>query len=233
MSDSKGFTIRFENRLLAAVPSEEYERLSPNLELVSFPKSRILYEAGDTMQCAYFLNSGMASFLAITEKGQTIDIGMVGNEGFIGDDIIAKVGVTPCRVMTQFPCEALRVEAEPLLAEFNRGGKLQELLLRYTHVLKAQLVQASVCLPFHNYRQRLCRWLLVTSDCLQSDSFRSDAGAYCDYAREAPQPHQHRGHRAKAAWLDRLQPARPDEDPRSQRARSCGVRRRSHYQRKS
>ncbi len=96
---------------------------------------------------------------------------MVGSEGFIGDDIILKAGIALCRIMTQFPCEALRVEAEPLLLEFNRGGKLQELLLRYSYVLKTQLVQATVCLPFHNYRQRLCRWLLVTSDCLQSDSF--------------------------------------------------------------
>jgi len=144
-----------ENRLLAALPHDEYDRLSRNLELIRLPRNRILYEAGEAVQYAYFLIGGMASFLSITEDGQTIDICMVGNEGFIGDDIIAKVGVTPCRVMTQFPCEALRLEAEPLLAEFNRGATLHELLLRYTHVLKRQLVQATVCLPFHSYRQRL------------------------------------------------------------------------------
>jgi CRP-like cAMP-binding protein len=153
------------------LPSDEYERLLPNLELVRLPRNRILSEAGEALEYAYFLNGGMASFLALTEDGQTIDIGMVGSEGFIGDDIIAKVGITPCRVMTQFPCETLRIEGKPLLVEFDRGGKLQELLLRYAHVLKKQLVQASICLPFHTYRQRLSRWLLVTSDCLQSDSF--------------------------------------------------------------
>jgi CRP-like cAMP-binding protein len=160
-----------ENALLASLPREEYERLLPNIELVHLPRNRVLCEAGEALQYAYFLNSGMASFLAITEDGQTIDICMVGSEGFIGDDIIAKVGITPCRVMTQFPCEALRIEAKPLLDEFNRGGKLQELLARYSHVLKTQLVQATICLPFHSYRQRLSRWLLVTSNCLQSDSF--------------------------------------------------------------
>lgn len=170
MAQSEEFRL-IKNRLLAALPPDEYERLSPCFELVRLPRNRILYEAGDTMQYAYFLNSGMASFLAITEEGQTIDIGMVGNEGFIGDDLILKVGIAPCRVMTEFPCEALRVDAEPMLAEFNRGGELQELLLHYTHVLKTQLVQASICLPFHSYRQRLSRWLLVTSDCLHSDNF--------------------------------------------------------------
>jgi CRP-like cAMP-binding protein len=160
-----------ENRLLAALQPDEYERLSSSLELVRLPRNRILYEAGEPIQHAYFLNSGMASFLSITEDGETIDICMVGNEGLIGDDIIARVGITPCRVMTQFPCDALRLGAAQLIDEFNRGGRLQELLLRYSHVLKTQLVQASVCLPFHTYRQRLSRWLLVTSDCLQSDSF--------------------------------------------------------------
>jgi len=170
MSASKEST-RPENHLLAGLTREEYERLSVDLDLVRLPRNRILYEAGEAINHAYFLNGGMASFLAITEDGQTIDICMVGNEGFIGDDIISKVGFTPCRVMTQFPCEALRIEAEPLLVEFNRGGKLLELMLRYSHVLKTQLVQASICLPFHSYRQRLSRWLLVTGDCLQSDSF--------------------------------------------------------------
>jgi len=119
------------NRLLAALPRDEYERLSRNLELIRLPRNRILYEAGEGVQCAYFLIGGMASFLSITEDGQTIDICMVGNEGFIGDDIIAKVAVTPCRVMTQFSCDALKIEAERLLVEFNRAGKLQELLMRY------------------------------------------------------------------------------------------------------
>jgi CRP-like cAMP-binding protein len=160
-----------ENRLLAALPRDEYERLAPNLEFIRLPRNRILCEAGEALEYAYFLNGGMASFLSITEEGQTIDICMVGSEGFIGDDIIAKVGITPCRVMTQFPCEVLRIEGKALVVEFNRGGKLQALLLRYSHVLKTQLVQASICLPFHSYRQRLSRWLLVTSDCLRSDSF--------------------------------------------------------------
>ncbi|HKZ79489.1 MAG TPA: hypothetical protein VJ124_14535 [Pyrinomonadaceae bacterium] len=43
-------------------------------------KSRILNEAGETIHHAYFLNSGMASLLAITEEGQTIDIGMVATK---------------------------------------------------------------------------------------------------------------------------------------------------------
>jgi CRP-like cAMP-binding protein len=61
-----------ENRLLAALLRDEYERLLPNLELVRFPRNRILYEAGDEVRSAYFLNDGLVSLLAITEAGQTV-----------------------------------------------------------------------------------------------------------------------------------------------------------------
>jgi len=207
MSSFEASSTRSKNRLLAALPRDEYERLLPGLELILLPRNRILCEAGEATKYAYFLIGGMASFLSITEDGQTIDISMVGSEGFIGDDIITKVGITPCRVMTQFPSEALRIEAQPLLVEFDRGYKLQELLLRYSHVLKTQLVQASICLPFHSVRQRFSRWLLVTSDCLHSDSFeltqehlaimlgkhRNQIGVAASELRKKGLIHYHRG----------------------------------------
>jgi CRP-like cAMP-binding protein len=103
-------TIPLNNRLLAAPPRDEYERLVPRLELVRFPRNRILYEAGDQTRYAYFLNSGIASLVAITEEGQTIEIGTVGREGFIGVPIVHEVGVTPYRVIVQMPADAARIE---------------------------------------------------------------------------------------------------------------------------
>ena len=98
------------NRLLAALPRDEYERLLPNLEQVRLPRNRIVYEAGDPTRYAYFLNDGMASLVAITEDGQTIEIGTVGNEGFIGVPIVHEVGIMPYRVIVQLPAEAVRIE---------------------------------------------------------------------------------------------------------------------------
>ena len=159
------------NRLLAALPTDEYERLLPKLEQVRIPRNRILYEAGDATRYAYFLNSGMASLVAITEDGQTIEIGAVGSEGFLCVPIIHKVGITSYRVIVQMPAGAARTEPHQLLDEFNRGGKLYELLSHYAHVLEIQMIQSLVCHLFHNVGQRLCRYLLITSDCLQSDAF--------------------------------------------------------------
>ncbi|MGH9905232.1 MAG: Crp/Fnr family transcriptional regulator, partial [Pyrinomonadaceae bacterium] len=159
------------NRLLASLPRDEYAHLLPRLEFVKLPKNRILYEAGDPIHYGYFLKTGMVSFQAITDDGQTIDIGMVGNEGFLGDEIFLQADRSSGRATTQFPCEAVRIEANALLAEFLRGGKLQEMLLRYTHVTKTQLAQAVPCNLFHSVEERFARRLLVTSDCLGSDTF--------------------------------------------------------------
>src|SRR5437588_453911 len=90
-----------ENRLLAAMTRGEYDRLLPLLEIVRFPKNRILCEAGEGIHHAYFPTHGMASLFAITEDGSTLELGTVGNEGFIGVHILHQVGVTAYRVTVQ------------------------------------------------------------------------------------------------------------------------------------
>jgi CRP-like cAMP-binding protein len=163
--------IPITNRLLAALPRDEYERLFPHAHFIRLPRNRIVYETGDEVRHAYFLNNGMASFLAITEDGQTVDICTIGNEGFIGVPIVLAVPIMPCRVVTQLPSDALMIKSEPLLVEFNRGETLQQLLLKYAYAHQAQVIQSSICHSLHTIRQRLCRWLLVVSDSVQSESF--------------------------------------------------------------
>jgi CRP-like cAMP-binding protein len=170
MSLSKGST-RPENHLLAALTFDEYERLRPRLELVRFPKNRILYEAGERIHYAYFPTHGMASLFAITEDGSTLEIGTVGSEGYIGVPILHQVGVTAYRVMVQIPMMALRMEANGFLFESNRERTLRTVVSRYAHVVETQLVQAVVCSLTHTVEQRLARRLMVMSDCLEADTF--------------------------------------------------------------
>ncbi len=165
MSPRKGI----ENRLLAALPKNEYKRLHPALKPVRFPGGHVLCEAREKLRYVYFPSGGMAALHAVGKEGYAF-IGTVGNEGFIGDSIISGVLQTTCRVVVQFPLEEVRVPAAPLLAEFKRQGKLWELLLGYKSVRFTQIVQAAVCNRFHSVSQRLCRVLLATGECLHSDS---------------------------------------------------------------
>lgn len=161
-----------ENRILAALPRAEYERLFPHLERVHLPQGKVLWGAGDLVRRAYFVTRGMVSLLSITEDGETTEVAMVGNEGMVGIPIILRVGISPYVCMVQITGDALRVKADMLLDEFNRNARLQDLLLKYTHAVLTQVSQSAVCNRFHTVDARLSRWLLVSRDRVGSDSFQ-------------------------------------------------------------
>lgn len=170
MPSLKNPEVNYGNRLLANLPPEEYERLSPYLEPVRLTAGQILYDVGDIVRRAYFPKDGMLCLLSTTESGRTVEVGIIGNEGMAGISVILGSGAAPYQVMVQFPCNALRIRGDALRAEFNRGGRLQLLLLRFTHTLLTQIVRSAACNQFHTAEKRLCRWLLVSRDRVQTDT---------------------------------------------------------------
>jgi CRP-like cAMP-binding protein len=149
---------------LEALPREEYARLLPLLSPVRLQKGRVLWEAGGEIRHAYFLTSGMVAMLSVTYDEETVEIGMIGNEGMAGVPAVLRCEAAPYRVVVQLPATALRIGVRALRAEFSRGGRLQDLLLRYAHALLTQVAQSTSCHRFHTAEQRLCRWLLTSAD---------------------------------------------------------------------
>jgi len=162
----------FDNHLLAALPREEYARLTPHLKLVQLPAGRALCEVGDHIRHLYFLKDGMASLLSITKDGHSVEVGVIGNEGVVGLSAALGVSAAPYRVIMQLPANALRIGADALRIEFNRGGRLQKLLLHYMHTLLAQISQSAACNRYHTTKARLCRWLLVSRDRAHTDTLQ-------------------------------------------------------------
>jgi CRP-like cAMP-binding protein len=152
------------NRILEALPREEYARLQPLLSPVRLQKGKVLWEAGGQIRHAYFLTSGMVALLSLTEEGETVEVGMIGSEGMAGVAAVLRCDTAPYQVQTQLPAAALRIGIRALRDEFSRGGRLQDLLLRYTHALLTQVAQSTSCHRFHTAEQRLCRWLLTSAD---------------------------------------------------------------------
>ncbi len=172
MSSLKDSRLAFENRLLAALPADEYKRLLPHLEPVRLPQSKIIYRAGESIRHAYFLRGGMASLLSITGDGKTVEVGMIGNEGLVGIPVILRANTSPYQSAVQLTANAMRVSGDALRAEFDRGGRLHDLMLRYLHALLYQVSQSATCNRFHTMEERLCRWLLVSRDRTQTDTLR-------------------------------------------------------------
>lgn len=158
-----------ENRILTALPTDEYNRLLPELTPVRLPRGKVLWDAGDTIRYAYFVTGGMVSLLSTTGEGSSIEVGMVGSEGLAGISAMLRFEAIPYTVVVQISGHALKIKVETLRREFARGGRLQELLLRYAHTLLTQVSQSASCNRFHTVEERLCRWLLVSHDRVRSD----------------------------------------------------------------
>jgi len=160
------------NRLLAALPKKEYQRLLPELEQVPLVFGDILYEPGDTISHVYFPDEGIISLLSMVESRKVLEVGIVGNEGLAGLPVVLGVRVSLNRGLVQSAGTAMKMKAAVLQREFKRDGVLQKLLHRYFHSLLTQISQSAVCNRFHMVDARLARWLLMTHDRVRSDEFR-------------------------------------------------------------
>jgi CRP-like cAMP-binding protein len=159
------------NHLLAALPPQEYERLLPNLEPVSLTLKQVLYEPNQPIGYAYFINSGATSLLNLMQDGQTIEAATVGKEGMVGVPLLLGTNQIPLQVIVQIPGDALRIKADVFKAQVSWGCPLHTLLLRYMQTLMNQISQTAACNRLHSIEARCCRWLLMTQDRVESDSF--------------------------------------------------------------
>ena len=157
------------NKLLAALPLQVFERLEPHLELVPLKLGASVYEAGAKQSYVYFPVDSIVSLLYVMKDGASAEIAIVGNEGLVGISLFMGGETTPSRAVVQSAGRAYRLRAKVLKAEFEFGGALQHLLLRYTQALITQMAQTAVCNRHHSIEQQLCRWLLLSADRLPTN----------------------------------------------------------------
>ena len=158
-----------ENRLLAALPDEELERLVPTFQHASFSLGDVLYEFGGRLDYVYLPTSSIISLLYTMENGATAEMGLTGNDGVVGIALFMGGETMPNRAVVQSAGAAVRMKAKVLQEEFKVGGQFQRLLLRYTQALITQISQTAVCNRLHSVEQQLCRWLLLSHDRLSTD----------------------------------------------------------------
>jgi CRP-like cAMP-binding protein len=151
------------------LPTAEFDRLAKHLEPVAMPLGQILYEPGSQMQHAYFPTSAIVSLHYVTESGASAETAGVGNEGVVGIALFMGGDTTPSSAVVQTAGHGYRLERNLLVQEFNRGGLMLRLLLRYTQALITQMNQTAACNRHHSLEQQLSRWLLLTLDRLPSN----------------------------------------------------------------
>ncbi len=157
------------NQLLAALPADDFARLQPYLEPVPLLLGWAVYESGGPQDYVYFPSTAIVSLLNVMENGASAEIAVVGNDGLVGIALFMGGETMPSRAVVQSGGEGYRLKGPLLKSEFERGGELQHLLLRYTQALITQMTQTAVCNRHHSVEQQLCRWLLLSLDRLPSN----------------------------------------------------------------
>ncbi|SOE73871.1 transcriptional regulator, Crp/Fnr family [Burkholderia sp. OK233] len=157
------------NQLLAVLPESEWARVEPHLVEVDLPLGQVIYESGGQLEHVFFPTTSIISLLYVMEDGASAEIAIVGYEGIVGVSLFMGGETTPSRAIVQSAGRAWRLNARMLKDEFNRGGPMQRLLLRYTQALITQMAQTAVCNRHHSIDQQLCRWLLLSIDRLPSN----------------------------------------------------------------
>lgn len=160
--DGDGNQIR--NDILLALPRTEYEAVLPKLEFVRLKLHQVLHEAGETMRSAYFCNSGMFSVLNVMPDGKSVEVGLIGKEGFSGTPLVAGFRTSHTRTVVQADATAFRMDADALRAALKECPKLERQLNRHAQLLAVQVTQIAACNRLHEVNERLARWLLMTQD---------------------------------------------------------------------
>lgn len=158
-----------QNRLLAALPVDVYERLQPNLESVQLALGEVIYEAHASLSHVYFPTTAIVSLLYTMENGSSAEMGIVGCDGVVGIAVFMGGDTTPNQAVVQNAGGASRLELKYFRDEFRRVGELHRLLLLYTQALLTQMSQTAVCNRLHSIEQQLCRCLLLSHDRLESN----------------------------------------------------------------
>jgi CRP-like cAMP-binding protein len=159
-----------DNKLLASLPRDDFDRLLPHLSTVSLPQGLVLYESGDEVDQVYFPLYGMLSLLAVLRDGKAIETATVGREGVVG--AMAGLGLykSLVRVVVQMPVAVSKIAATHFRTAAAASDPVRDLCIRYNEVLLSQARVTAACNALHPIEARFCRWLLQSADRSASDT---------------------------------------------------------------
>ena len=161
---------RPRNLILAQLPDAEYETLAKFLVPVDLPLHMQLSERNEPIEYIYFLNSGLISTDALTEKGESVEVGVIGREGFAGLPALLDQPQMSHSVLMQGNGEGFRIRSSILRDQFVKGGTLQRLVHTFAYLQLVQVTQSVLCNRMHEVDARLARWLLTSADRMESES---------------------------------------------------------------
>ena len=156
------------NKLLLAIPDQEFRKIRSRLQLIELPHHLTLHQPHETVRFAHFPNAGLISLVVELKDGRTVEAGLLGNEGASGMPAVLGLSRSPLREIVQIEGDAFRVRVNTLRELLPSTPVLQATLNRYAAGLAMQVAQTAACNRLHKIEERLSRWLLIAQDRLDS-----------------------------------------------------------------
>jgi CRP-like cAMP-binding protein len=152
------------NKVLLATPDNEYQLMRRDLTYVDLPDHLSLHEPTQNIEFVYFPNRGMVSQVVVTKDGRTVEVGVVGNEGYVGAGLAVGLSRSSVREIVQIAGDGFRMLGGALERILRSAPQLQMILNRHSGLQGMQVAQTAACNRLHDIQQRLARWLLMTQD---------------------------------------------------------------------
>ncbi len=156
------------NKVLLSLADGEYRAIRPYLEHLALPSHLTLHEPLEKLEHVYFPNGGLVSLVVPMKDGQSVEAGMVGNEGAAGLPIAVGLTRSPVREIVQISSDGFRLGTDAMQTVLKAVPQLQMILTRYAVVQGMQVAQTVACNRLHRIEQRLARWLLMAQDRVDS-----------------------------------------------------------------
>lgn len=152
------------NKVLLATPDNEYQLMRGDLTYVDLPDRLSLHEPTQNIEFVYFPNRGMVSQVVVTKDGRTVEVGVVGYEGYVGAGLAVGLSRGSVREIVQIAGDGFRMIGHALERVLRSAPQLQSILSRHSGLQGMQVAQTAACNRLHDIQQRLSRWLLMTQD---------------------------------------------------------------------
>ena len=152
------------NLILRSLPRGECTQVLSSLEFVRLRLHQVLHEKGETIKSGYFLNEGMGSVLTTQPDGKSVEVGLIGKEGFVGVSVVFGFKTSALRVVTQGDGTAYRIDVAALQKLLPQCPELTEQLQRFSMIMGMQSTQLAACNRLHDVAERLARWLMMSHD---------------------------------------------------------------------
>jgi CRP-like cAMP-binding protein len=159
------------NQLLRALRADEYERVTATLEPVHLEVRDMVFDVNAPVDYLYFPVVGVLSQVAVLDGETAVEVSTIGREGMAGLPAFLGAVTSPNRMFCQVEADALRLPAGRLRELLDEGDQLLRVLHRYTQAMIVQIAQNVACNRLHSVEERAARWLLMTRDRVDDNTF--------------------------------------------------------------